>query len=181
MAPEGSAIADRGCRAAGGKRKRRRLTGVGRGRGIVFPGALGRVVAQRSAKAATGQGPKGREGGRVVAQRSAKAATGQGPKGREGGLGGAERSARAETGRRRKRRGWRQETGRGRNRGLGVGGGGWGRKWRRGRGEVIETVWGWVAPFQNAFIGEIGNGFRGGAEDGRRVGPAHGESNGKRD
>jgi hypothetical protein len=31
-------------------------------------------------------------------------------------------------------------------------------------------VWGWVAPFQNAFVGKVGNGLHGRAENGRGVG-----------
>ena len=42
-------------------------------------------------------------------------------------------------------------------------------------------MWRWVAPFQNAFIGQVGDGLRCGAEDGRGIGPAHGESNRKGD
>jgi len=63
-----------------------------------------------------------------------------------------------------------------------------GRRKRRGGRQragcgsrLVETVWGWVAPFQNTFVGKVGNGFRGGAEDGRGVGPTHGESNRKGD
>jgi hypothetical protein len=31
----------------------------------------------------------------------------------------------------------------------------------RGGGIIIQTVWGWVAPFQNDFVGKVGNGFCG--------------------
>ena len=144
---EGSAGADLGDGATVGKRKRRRFPGKRRERGIVCPGAWGP------------------EGASV-----------------------AERSARAATGRRRKRRGRRRWTGIGRSRGVVFMGIRSGRRKRRGGRQragcgsrLVETVWGWVAPFQNTFVGKVGNGFRGGAEDGRGVGPTHGESNRKGD